>query len=116
MVAQNVEYPKKLKSATLTVDMIASGVLGLTMAASFLVPLLQELRDKTDKDKLAKSNISRSMVERYALEIHPNTMAFVLISQIFLLAAPAVPKSLGVIGLRALLPAAMVAHDDELAM
>jgi hypothetical protein len=116
MVALNVEQTKKQKCATMIVGMIVSGDLGPTMAASFLAVLLKVLLPKIDRDKLAKFNISLSTVEQCALGILPVTKEPVQISPTCLPVVQAVLKSLGVIGLPALSPAVMVAHDDELAM
>jgi hypothetical protein len=102
MVVRCVEPTKRLKFAILIASMIVSGALGLLMVASFLVQFLLDLPDKTDKNILAKFNISRSMEVLLALEIHQNMMAPVLIQQIFLPVVPAALNNLGVTGLPAL--------------
>jgi hypothetical protein len=58
-VVRYVEPTKRLKCAILIASTTVSGVLGLPLAASFLVRFLLDLPDKIDKNIPAKFNIFR---------------------------------------------------------
>jgi hypothetical protein len=92
---------------------IVNGDLGKLLDASCLVPFLLEHLGKTDNNTPAKFNTSRSMVELNALVTVQCTMELAYLSRIFQIVVPVALKVIGLIGLLALSPAAMVAQSQE---